>query len=114
MHDSSSKEAGQHGRVPPATLLHPPLTQIALCPPPAPNCPAVTYKWDFDFHSYGHQKYILYKKFYEKDEEEEECHDCDEEDNDKCYKKVYYRICYLKHNHKRVSGAHQPCRASKT
>jgi hypothetical protein len=63
----------------------------------------VNYKWDFDFHSYGHQKYILYKKFYEKDEEEDECHECDEEDNDKCYKKVYYRICYYKHNHKRVS-----------
>jgi hypothetical protein len=86
--------------------------------PPAPCIPAVSgklfpLKFNFDFHSYGHEQYIQHKKFYgddyekdeEKDEEkDDEYDDCDEEDNDDCKEKVYYRICYFKKNHKRVSG----------
>lgn len=85
---------------------------------PAPCIPAVSgklfpLKFNFDFHSYGHEKYILHKKFYgndyekdveEDEEKDEEYDDCDEEDNDDCKEKVFYRICYLKKNHKRVSG----------
>jgi hypothetical protein len=74
---------------------------------PCSHCPAVwDKKFGWNFHDYGHKKYIVHRKEYEHDDEEDddEYDDCDDEDNDDCKEKVYYRICYYKKNHKKVSG----------